>query len=451
MNSEVQATLDTLNTSIKSYQDGMDEKFAQLEKDGIPDPVTVDKVAKIETAVNDVQTSLDDALAQIARSSVGSGNNEEDHDVRAEVSQFLNMGRAPNTPRTYEDDVTPDQIEAYQAYEKAWEMFARRGGHHGEMLPSDVQAALSEGSDQDGGFWVPVRQLNRIMKRIHETSTMRGLASSITISGESLEFPLDLEQGVNGGWVSEQQSRPETGTPTVGTHKIDVHELYANPRVTQRILDDAVINVPAWLAGKTGDSMVETQDLAHFNGTGSGQPRGWLTYGTDAVTTADSARAWGVLQYIPIGAAGAFPATSGVPGASDVNAFIDTIVSMKPQYRQGASWLMNRATEGEIRKLKDGDGRYIVGFGDIRDGALGFSMFGFGINNAEAMPAIAADSFSIAFGNFKKAYLIVDRQGIRTLRDPYTAKPFVQFYSTARIGGDMVDFDAIKLVKFSAS
>ncbi len=217
------------------------------------------------------------------------------------------------------------------------------------------------------------------------------------------------------------------------------------------MLDDSAINIESFIVDDTEEQMVRTENTAFVSGSGIQKPRGFLDYKTAAVTTDDADRAWGVLQYTLSGAAGGFPTVSGIPSASDPDALITMMSKLNPAYRPGAVFAMNRSMEATIRKMKDGDGRYLIGFGDLRDTPFGFSLFGTPISNLEDMPDLASDSYSIAYGNFRRGYYIIDRIGFRVLRDPFTNKPYVGFYITKRVGGDVRNFDAIKLMKFAAS
>jgi HK97 family phage major capsid protein len=224
--------------------------------------------------------------------------------------------------------------------------------------------------------------------------------------------------------------------------RIQTFEQYAYPEVTQTMLDDAAIPIEAFIVDETEDVMGRTENTAFVTGNGVLRPRGFADYASAAVTTNDATRSWGVLQYVASGAAGAFSGTDKL---------ITMMSKLNPNYRQGAVWTMNRSTEATVRQLKDGDGRYLVGFGDLRDSPFNFSLLGTEIVNLEDMADIASNSYSVAYGNFKRGYLIIDRTGFRILRDPYTNKPYVGFYITKRVGGDVRNFDAIKLMKFAAS
>lgn len=359
----------------------------------------------------------------------------------AELASFFSAAR--------KRDVAPEDVrgEDLSEYRASALQYLRRGA---DAIAPDVRAAMQVGSDPDGGYWVWPEMSREIKTRMFDTSPMRALASVMTITGaDSIKFPTDTNDATSGGWVGETASRPETATPQIGEQQLYLREQYANPRVTQKLLDMSSFPVEAWLAGKIAGKLGRDENTAFVSGTGVNQPRGFLDYKAAAVTTDDASRAWGVLQYVPSGAAGGFPALSGVPSASDADALITLQTKLKSEYRANASWVMNRATSGVVRKLKDGNGRWT--WADALVQGQPAMLLGSPVVLAEDMPDIASDSYSIAYGDFSRGYQIVDGPGIRVLRDPYTAKGWTQFYTTKWTGGDVTDFDAIKLLKFATS
>jgi HK97 family phage major capsid protein len=343
-------------------------------------------------------------------------------------------------------------VDAYRAYRGAFASLLRRTCNADGLKP-DVRAALTVGVDRDGGYLVPTEVSQQIEKRLFETSPMREIATTITISSGAWEAPYQAAKGVSGGWVGERQSRPATGNPTVGMQRIEVHEQYAFPQASQSLLDDAAVNVEQWLVGETQDEMARAENEAFVTGDGVMKPKGFASaiYTAAAVTTADATRDWGKLQYVLSGAAAGFPVSSGTPGSSNADALIDIIAEMNPAYLPGSRFVMARRTQAAIRKLKDADGRYLIDGGAGPEGRFQFTIHGFPITNFEDMAALGSDSFSLAFGNFARGYYIVDRIGFRVIRDNLTNKPYVGFYVTKRTGGDVRNFDAIKLMKFAAS
>jgi HK97 family phage major capsid protein len=320
-------------------------------------------------------------------------------------------------------------LAGYKLWEKQFDRYLRAN----DDRSLDVKA-LSVGSNPDGGYLVPTARSARIIQKIFETSPLRSLASIETIGTSELELPIDTDEAAV-GWVGEQQARATTNTPQVGVQKIPVHELYAKPRATQKFLEDASINVEAWLADKIADKMSRTEATAFIIGNGINQPRGILSY---TPTTAPGSVARGT------------PLTYNSGGATIVTA--DAIVALpfmlKSAYLPGSSWLMKRSSVMAVMLLKDGQGQYLWRPGLSVGGVS--TLGGYDVNMADDMPAIGAGVYAMAFGNWRRAYTIVDRLGITTLRDPYSAKPFVEFYSRKRVGGDVTDFDAYVTMTIAA-
>ena len=328
-------------------------------------------------------------------------------------------------------NLSPAEIEQKAAFS----MLMRKGEGHVE------QKALSTLSNPDGGYFVPRDTSGRIIQKIQDFSPMRRYASVQMISGDSLEGLID-NQNVSGGWVGETASRPATNTPQVGMWKIPVHEIYCNPQATQKMLDDAEINPESWLINKVTQYFARTEADAFINGNGVGRPTGLLS--KTLATTSDASRAWGTVQKVKSGASGAFVAS---PNGGDC--LLDLITALHPNYWAGAIFAMNRYTFGEVRKLKDSDGKYIWN-PDFASAPMG-TIQGMAVDASfDHLPSIGAGSKSIIFGNLAQAYQIVDRKGMTILRDPYSNKPFVGFYTTMRVGGDVINTEAYKVLTFEA-
>jgi len=315
--------------------------------------------------------------------------------------------------------------------------FVRKGTESG--LRDLERKAMTVGSDPAGGFLVPATMDSRIVARLTAMSDMRRLALATQISTDALEVLVD-NNDVDAAWVGETQTRSETSGNTFKKVRIQANELAANPKVSQMLIDDSVVDIEAFLTGKLAVLFARKEGAAFISGDGVAKPRGIVTYTTAA--TADASRTWGVVQHIGTGTSGGF---GTAPNGSDK--LLDAVHALKVEYQANAKWLMNQTTLAEVRKLKDADGNYLYGTAVLANSFLPTCM-GFGVEVMADMPAIAASSLSIAFGDFREAYQIVDRVGIRMLRDPYTDKPNVRFYTTKRVGGDVVNFDAFKLVKF---
>ena len=439
-----QEIFDELKSTINKFQEA-NAKAQDEFRAGLKSAATNEQVEALNARITELKKLAEEANRNAQLAQIGGSPSGDPVKERISAARFLSMAKRT---RIRPNDASLN-IEAYRAYKEAFFQAALVEFNMDAVSP-EIRAAMSVGSAPDGGFFVPDEMSTELEKRIHDTSEMRQLARVITIGAPAWEAPWKTSKGTSGGWVGEKQARPATGTPAVGMQRIETHEQYAYPEVTQSMLDDSAMNVEAFLMEDTEEEMVRTENTGFVSGDGIMKPKGFLGYTSGAVTTVDASRDWGKLQYIPVGAAGAFPQISGSV-ADDANCFISAIAALHPTYRQGAVWAMNRLTEAAVRKLRDSQGRYLVGFGDIRDSSVGFNLFGFPIANLEDMPAIASDSYSIAFANFKRGYFIIDRMGFRVLRDPYTNKPFVGFYITKRTGGDVRNFDAIKLLKFAAS
>lgn len=316
---------------------------------------------------------------------------------------------------------------------------------HGlDALRDEERKAMSVAVDPQGGYLVVPDNAGRIVERVRELSPIRRFASVQPTASDRLEGIADVND-LDSGWVGETQSRPETGTPDVGKYEIPVHEIYAMPKASQKVLDDSALNVEDWLAGKVSSRFARQEAAAFISGNGVLKPRGILTYPT--ATTADATRAWGTLQYVATGHASAFIAPTS--SASPADCLIDLVYALKATHRMGARWLMNSLTAGVVRKFKDADGKF-VWTDRISEGQPPL-LLGYPVEFAEDMPDVGAGNFPILFGDLMDAYQIVDRLGIRVLRDPYTQKGWVLFYSTMRVGGAVVNFEAIKLLKVATS
>lgn len=290
-----------------------------------------------------------------------------------------------------------------------------------------------------GGYAIPKEIDAQIDATLKSISPIRGVANVVKI-GTAGYRKLVTTGGAPSGWAAENAARPETATPTFVEIAPPMGELYANPSASQAMLDDAAFDVEAWLSGEIAMEFAKAEGAAFVSGSGTNRPKGFLTYATSAST--DATRAFGTLQYVASGAAGDF-------GTNPQDKLIDLIQSLRGPYRQGAVFVMNAATSGRIRKFKTADGAFLWTPGLTMGQPA--TLLGYPVIEAEDMPDVAANSLSIAFGNFKMGYLIAERSETAILRDPYSNKPFVNFYATKRIGGCVANSEAIKVMKFSVS
>jgi HK97 family phage major capsid protein len=325
-------------------------------------------------------------------------------------------------------EVAPERKAFVDAY-------LRKGVEGGVELKSFIGT-----SDGAGGYAIP-REIDAVIDAaLKAVSPIRRIANVVKV-GSAGYRKLVTTGGTPSGWVAEGAARDETATPVFHEIVPPAGELYANPAASQAMLDDANFDVEAWLANEIANEFARAEGQAFVTGDGTSKPKGFLTYTT--TNEADSVRAFGSLQYVASGAAGAFP------GSNPQDKLVDLVQSLRTPYRQGAVFVMNSATLSVIRKFKTSDGAFLwtPGLTEGRPDTL----LGYPVVEAEDMPDIAANSLSIAFGNFAAGYLIAERSETQILRDPFTHKPFVHFYATKRVGGGVSNSEAIKLMKFSAS
>ena len=318
----------------------------------------------------------------------------------------------------------------------AFDRYVRKGDAGG--LDSFELKAMSDSSNPDGGYTVPLEIERTIDRVLAKASPIRSIATVRQIGSSVYRKPITTA-GAASGWVGETGAVSQTGTPTLAAIDFPAMELYAMPAATQTLLDDSQVDIEQWLADEVQIVFAEQEGAAFVNGDGSNKPTGFLQY----TTVADASWSWGNLGYIASGAAGAFASSN----PSD--ALMDLAYAPKQGYRANGRFVMNRKTEAAIRKFKDTTGNYVWQPGDAAGQPA--TIFGYPVTEVEDMPDIAANSLSIAFGDFSRGYLVVDRVGVRVLRDPYSAKPYVLFYTTKRVGGGVQNFEAIKLMKFAVS
>ncbi|MCO5063122.1 MAG: phage major capsid protein [Rhizobiaceae bacterium] len=388
-------------SSFESFRHANDERLAQLETRLGADVVTTEKVDRISHALDEQKKALDALAMKGLRPGLGGSG-------------------------TVQPDEHKDAFDAYM-----------RSGDDRQLRALDAKA-MSYGSGQDGGYLVPAQTEAEVGKRLAALSPVRSIASVRQVSSAVLKKPFAVG-GPAVGWVSETAARPQTASPTLAELQFPTMELYAMPAATSALLEDSVVDLDQWIASEVDAAFAAQEGSAFITGDGVSKPSGLLNY--DQV--AESAWEWGKIGYLATGVSGALPASN----PSDK--LIDLVYALKAGYRQNSSWVMNRKTQAAIRKLKDADGNYLWAPPAVAGQRA--TLLGFPLVEAEDMPDIAANSASIAFGDFGRGYLVVDRTGVRVLRDPYSAKPYVLFYTTKRVGGGVQDFDAVKLMKFAAA
>lgn len=402
-------------------------------------------VGELETKLAKISADLDklsELRAQFEQIEAKLGRPQNDTEAKAAsdlAAETKGFNAAMRAEYQSKGKAIPAELsgEQYTQYKSAFFKVAIGTGM--DSLSSDERKALSAGSDPDGGYLLPHSAVGRTVAKIYEQSTMRQLANVQTISTDSLEGLVDNDEA-DAGWVSELGTRDDTGTPQVGKYRIDAFEMYAQPKVSQKLLDDAAMDVEGWLAGKVADKYARVEGAGFTTGDGSGKPRGLFAYPTAA--TSDDTRPWGTFEHVKTGANGDFTTTKADP-------LQDLLGAFKDQYLQNATFLMRREVRTKIRKMKEATSDRYLWEPSLQAGQPD-KLLGYPARIDQYVPAIATDSLSLAFGDIREAYTIVDRIGIRVLRDPYTAKPYVRFYSTKRTGGGAVNFEAVKFLKFSA-
>ncbi len=325
-------------------------------------------------------------------------------------------------------------VEDGAPHQKAFDAYVRSGEDDG-LRGLEIEAkSLSSAVNSDGGYLVDPQTAEMIKSVLNSTASIRSIASVVNVEANSFDVLID-HTDVGAGWADETSATAETATPSIDRISIPLHELSALPKASQRLLDDSAFDVEGWLAGRIADKFARAEAAAFIGGDGADKPKGIL----DHAKVDNDVWAWGNLGYV----------ATGTNGGVDADAIVDVVYALGAQYRVNGTFVMNSKTAGLIRKLKDSDGRFL--WSDGLAAGEPARLMGYPVLIAEDMPDAGTDSFSIAFGDFQAGYTIAERPDLRVLRDPFSAKPHVLFYATKRVGGDVSDFAAIKLVKFGTA
>jgi len=407
-----------LKSDIDALTKGVEEKHAAIEK----------KVADIIKKAEDEAKAILEIEKKLNRPGGGNGGDQGKFALEATEFKRTAMSRRGELKATTILNPEETNLDEYKAYQDAFKMSLRR---EVQFLSADEQKAMMVGSDPDGGYLVPTATSSRIITKVYETSPIDELAYHETISTDAIEIAIDTDEA-GAGWVGETEARPETSTPQVGNQRIPVFEIYAKPKATQQLLEDAGIDIEAWLERKVAEKFARMRALAFISGNGIKKPRGILTY------PAGSNGVRGTIAQVPSGSA-----TTLTP-----DGLINMTFALKDKYLANANWLMKRGSVASVMLFKDTQNQYIWRPG-LEAGKPSI-LLGYNIRRADDMPSVGAGALPVAFGDFRAGYTVVDRLGIRTLRDPYSSKPFVEFYTRQRVGGDVVDFEAFALQVVSA-
>lgn len=398
---DLASAFESFRRTFETFREENDDRLGQIERKQTADVVTVEKVDRINQALDEQKRAVDHLVLKGRRPPLG-----------------------VDGPRAI---ASPEHKAAFEGY-------VRRGNE--DALRGFEAKSLAVGSD--GGYLVPDETEREIGRRLASVSPIRAIAGIRQVSSNVYKKPFAIT-GAATGWVGEDDDRTETTAPTLAELSFPAMELYAMPAATATLLDDAAVDIDAWIADEVETAFATQEGTAFVTGNGTKKPTGFLA----TTKVAEASWAWDKIGYLVTGVSGAFAASD----PSDE--LVDLVYALKSGYRQNAHWVMNRATQGAVRKLKDMDGNYIWQPSAVAGGTA--TLMNFPVAESEDMPDIGADEYAIAFGDFRRGYLIVDRVGVRVLRDPYSAKPYVLFYTTKRVGGGVQDFDAIKLLKFGTA
>lgn len=385
----IEAAFTEMNTAFAQFKAAQDERIAALDKGG---EAGKQEANALRQELQDLKASMDEMAVQMAGGQMQAGKKADNEAVKA-MTGYIKTG--------------------------------------------EISAALKTDSEADGGYLVPNEWDRTIIDKLVEISPVRALFGQQTTSRAKFS-KLVNKRGAASGWVGETDERPETGTPTLATLEFETGEQYANPAATQTMLDDAETNVEAWLSEEVQIEFSDKETKAFINGDGAkGKPRGLLTY---AAGGANASRH-------PLGAIG--HVVSGNANTITADGLIDLTDELPAAFQQAAVFIMNKKTRNVARKLKDSEGNYL--WERSLQAGIPPTLLGYPVHIVAEMPDAAANAFPIAFGDFKRGYLILDRIGVRVLRDPYTKKPFVQFYTTKRVGGGVQNPECMKLMKIAAA
>ena len=441
---EMKTLLDQQFKAFEAFKDVVDNELKK--KASANDPVLSEKLAKIEKSLDDavegkakIEAALaaekkerEDLEAKLNRLGV-KATGEDAAKRELEIKMHNLVLEAHNSEKKLPFNVLDEK--GYDAYKAAHARYLRKGDR---LLTNDEVKTLSVGSDPDGGYFVTPDTNGRIVTKIYETSPIRQIASAMTIGTDALEGIEDLAEA-GAGYAGEQAQGGDTTTPQVGKWRIPVFWIDTEPKTTQQLLDDAFVDVEGWLSAKVGDKIGRFENSEFVNGAAD-KIRGFASYPT--LDDTGSGVAWGSIGQIKTGQSADFPSST------PADKLFDLIGLLKEAYLSNARWVTRRSVITKIRKFKESTTNGYIWQPGLQAG-VPETLLGFPITRAEDVPALAASSLSLWFGDFRAAYQIVDRQGVRVLRDNLTSKPFVKFYTTKRTGGGVVNFEAIKAMYFN--
>ena len=392
------ASIPELATAFEAFKIAHTEQLDEI-KAGKTDVLTTEKLDTINAALTELQTAVDDQAKIVAAAKLGDG-------------------------------AVIGDIKGDPEYTAAFKAMMRKG----DKVAPEVQAAMDKGTDADGGFLAPIEWDRTIGEKLKRISPMRAESRVITISAAGFKKFFG-DRNVGSGWVGETASRPATTTPTIGQVEFQPGELYANPAISQGLLDDAAVDLEQWLGNEVDTEFARQEGIAFLAGNGTNKPHGVLTYVTGAANAAR--HPYGAIEAVNSGKA------DGLTG----DGLLDVMYSLPSEFAMNAKWHLNRLSIGSARKLKDGQGNYL--WQPSYASGTPQTLAGAPIVEHADMPLVAANAIAGLFGDMEATYLIVDRVGIRVLRDPFTNKPFVHFYTTKRVGGGVHNPEPMRALKIA--
>lgn len=397
--SDPKALIGALNGAFEEFKTTHAAEMAEI-KAGKTDVVTTTKLDAINAALTELQTAVDDQAKIVAAAKLGGGG------------------------------VIGD-IQGDPEYTSAFKAHMRKG----DKAPADIQAAMTRGTDADGGFLAPIEWDRTIGEKLKRISPMRAESRVLTISTAGFKKYFG-DRNVGSGWVGETASRPATATPQIGTLDFIPGEIYANPGISQQLLDDAAVDLEQWLGSEVDTEFARQEGIAFLSGDGANKPYGILTYVEGASNAAR--HPYGAIKVKNTGSAAALTG----------DGFLDLMYDLPAEFAANAKLYVNRLTMGQARKLKDGQGNYLwqPTYVSGQPQTLGGSP----VVEMVDMPLVAAGNIAALYGDMEATYLVIDRIGIRVLRDPFTNKPFVMFYTTKRVGGGVHNPEPMRALKVAA-
>lgn len=421
-----------LNSAFEEFKAANDSRLKDIEKKGAADTVTVEKVDRINADITKISTELQAVMTRMAALPAAANDDKE-----AKAS----LGRWNLTLRAHAKGLGREKPAAmnaagFEAYRNAFNDALRLDNR---TLPAEVMNALQIGSDPDGGYLCPPEVDSTIDRIVTSMGAMRSLATIRQIGGASYKKPVTTTGAGFGGWAEETEAPTETTTPKLSELEFTARKMWAEPRATSDMLEDASVNVEAWLGDEVGLTLAANESEAFITGNGVKRPRGLLGY----PIVANGSYSWGNIGYVASGG------TSDFASSNPSDKLFDLVHALKRQYRGNATWMMNDTTLGKIRKFKDGQGNYLWQPG-LQAGMVGV-LLGHPVATDDFMPDVTTDTYPIAFGDFRRGYVVVDRRGTIVIRDNLTSKPYVKFYTTRRVGGGIQNFEAIKVMKIANS